>query len=427
MAGRWYYRHEGAEYGPVALPQLTQLASSGQIHLTDWVREGESNPWRPVSNTPVVAAAVASRPAAPPARRPMPASSVPQPQPLPRAAVPVPRAAAPAKPPAPRPMARPTAAPVPVAAKPVAEDPALPHTRRSQDHSLALVVGLAVGGIALLAVLGLVIVSSMGGDTTEATPEQVAKKKPADVIDASAPGILSSAQLNMTKGISTWREVSKKGTLKGLISFEVKRVYWTDSVNLAPAIESTEVSSASPGLCIEMAITNISDRPLAYTSWNSQGRSGAWLVDADLKPVVGATGAQVKQQLAPKQTIVETLQFQTKSKDFRGLRMVLPYLAVDRSGQWGYVLNEAALRGEIAPPKASTNFAETPKPRPMASPAIQSKIAPMPEPTPEPAPVIIAVEDMPAPATEGNAPSTVDDGEPNEDIRDLIKKSVEKP
>lgn len=324
-------------------------------------------------------------------------------------------------------MARPTAAPVPVAAKPVAEEPALPHQRRSKDNSLALVVGLAVGGIALLAVFGLVIVSSMDGETTEATPQQVARKKPADETVAVAPAALSSAQLNMTKGISTWREVSKKGTLKGLISFEVKRVYWTDSVNLVAATESAEVNAASPGLCIEMAVTNISDRPLAYTSWNSQGRSGAWLVDADLKPVVGAAGAQVKHQLAPKQTIVETLQFQTKSKDFRELRMVLPYLAVDRSGQWGYVLNEAALRGEIDPPKPSTAVAKAPRPEPMASPAIQAEKAPMPEPTPEPAPVIIAVEDMPAPATEGDAPATVDDGEPKEDIRDLIKKSVEKP
>ena len=37
-----------------------------------------------------------------------------------------------------------------------------------------------------------------------------------------------------------------------------------------------------------------------------------------------------QQQLAPQQTITETLEFNTKSKDFSELRLVLPYAAVER-------------------------------------------------------------------------------------------------
>src|SRR5688500_5439920 len=99
MAGRWYYRLGTTEYGPLPIEQLAEMVRQGQIAPSDWVRQGETNPWRLLAKTPeLTAVASTPRSAAPPVRRPAPVGashqSGPQPvvQPMPRpAAAPLPR------------------------------------------------------------------------------------------------------------------------------------------------------------------------------------------------------------------------------------------------------------------------------------------------------------------------------------------------
>jgi hypothetical protein len=273
---------------------------------------------------------------------------------------------------------------------------------------------LGICGVGGALVLGVVLIlATMGGGESETTVAQ--NTAGADASDASKQtnaGAESTnspvgAQLGMTKAIRAWRDPAKKGVLKGLISFEVKRVYWSDSA--APK------DDAAAKLLVEIAVTNTGTDPLTYTSWNAPGKSGAWLVDADLQPVASVSGSGSSQQLTPQQTITETLEFATPSKDFNELRLVLPYAAIQRSGQWGYTLSAAVLAGEPLT-KPTTAVAKAPA-SPM--PAAEEKPAEPDEPQ------ILKIPDDAAPGIAAKEEPMVDDGEPKEDIRDLIKQSVE--
>lgn len=421
MPARWYYRHDGSEFGPVALPQLAQLASSGQIQLNDWVREGESNPWQPLAKSPEVLAAVSAAPAASPAKRPAPKPRTTPP--LPTALAP-PRPAAPvvAKPLAPR-SAKPTPPPPPAVAtvKAVAVAPAPPPTHLAQrvhKKSSGATLGVALAGAGgIVAIVVLAIMASMGDSSTPVAASLATKKdgtsKPSSKDDTS-PAALLPAQVNMTAAIRNWRDAKVKGGLRDLISFEIKRVAWTGTT----ASTDDEGAIDQPGrLVVELAITNTSAAPLAYKSWDSSGKTGAWLVDSDLKIAGTPDGSGKELTLAPQQTVVESIEFRTSTQDHAELRLVLPYAAVERTGQWGYVLDGATLRGEAQNKPISTvakGGAGTPPPTPLA---------------PQAEPIVIESAVMPEPGVAASAAPAVDDGEPTEDIRDLVKRSkaMDKP
>jgi hypothetical protein len=436
MASRWYYRQGVAEHGPVALPQLISLVQCGQVAITDWARNGETNPWKPIAKTPEIMSAMNAprAAAAPPVRQPAPhlSTSAPIPQPMPVAAAPaarapqhrhqsgtygpVPRAAAaPAPrsappPPVPRGTALPPLplpAPAPVASSP--QKSSLLEERSRKKSSAGAVVGIAVCAVGGVLVLGIVVVmASMGGGSTVAKADSAPTTPAAKANKAAelAGDRLSFDQSNMTSAVRAWRDSSKKGALKGLISFEVKRVAW----------ESAESDGDKQRLTIELAVTNAGTEPLTYSSWNSRGKSGAWLVDDKLKLAGFASGSASTQQLAPQKTISETLTFQLKSRDFEELRLVLPYTAIARSGQWGYKIDGATLRGQ-APVKPEV-AAKTPAP----TPPIVAKEEPAVPGTPEANEPLVIAEPEPTIIEPGPMP---DDGEPKEDVRDLIKRSIE--
>jgi hypothetical protein len=422
MASRWYYRQGVAEHGPVALPQLISLVQSGQVAITDWARNGETNPWKPIAKVPEIMSAMHAprAAAAPPVRQPAPHLSTSAPAarasqhrqsgtygPVPRAAVPAPRSGP--LPPVPRgtalpPMPLPVPAPASVASP--RQKSSLLEERSRKKSSAGAVVGIAVCAVGGVLVLGIVVVlASMGGGSTVAKADSVtpaAKTKAAEF----AGDRLSFDQSNTTRAVNVWRDSSKKGALKGLISFEIKRVAW----------ESAESDGDKQRLTIELAVTNAGTEPLAYSSWNSRGKSGAWLVDNKLKLAGFAGGSGGNQQLAPQKTITETLKFQLKSRDFEELRLVLPYTAIARSGQWGYKIDGATLRGE-APVKPEI-VAKTPVP----TPPIAAKEEPAAPGTPEAQEPLVIAE--PEPTIIEPAPMA-DDGEPKVDVRDLIKRSTE--
>lgn len=413
MSGRWYYRQDGAEFGPVALPQLKQMASTGKIHLTDcWVREGETSPWCPVTQSAVMTPAGPAKAAAPPpSRRPAPLAP-PPPKPLPRAAAAVPP---PAPALAPKPLPPRAAAPMPLArsAAPAAEEhhSSILEERRHRGSSAGTIIALVLGGFgAVIALVAVIMLSAFSSHSSAAKPGDDAANE-ITIVKASKPSEPTPAQLakiqaNQTKAIRTWRKADTKGGLKGLIGFEVKNVTW---------------ANASQGvLRVELAITNSGNQPVTFASWNSRGKTGAWLVDDKLQPIAAVTGSTHTAFIAPQQSIVETLEFTTGSTAHNELRLVLPYAAVERTGQWGYILDGATLRGEkeAQPP---VQVAKTPAP---VKPETEATAEPT-EQAAEPMPLVIPAEEEPAVTIIASDAPAVDDGEPKEDIRDLIKKSAE--
>jgi hypothetical protein len=463
----WYFRLGNQEYGPIPLDELARLAVNGDVTVNDWVREGESNPWRPVSKTPQVMSAInAPRPAvaaAPPPRRntPMPAPARPAPHSS-GAVLTTPRPAPPKPMPAPAP-ARAAVAPAPLRAAPAVpvaaagpeEKPSILERRKSSGGPIIAAI-CAVGGLLLIG--GIVVMMSMGGgnDDDDAVASKPNKKSTAAATDPASDNKLSTEQINVTKSVKSWRDADKTLSLKGLISFEIKRVYWLDGPNVpAPDMQKMQeaaldtaaaatgdlnsagqedlrkkqaaarelvksaprTTASGPQLCVELSITNVSSAPLTMTSWNSHGKSGAWVVDDKLKLVSLSSGSGGTLSLAPGQSISDTLQFSTGTKDFSELRLVLPYSAVARTGQSGFRLDGDTLAGRIKA-KVETPIAQAPageKPQTIAEP--------------QPAePTIIDIPEKPEnPGVATNKAPMVDDGEPKEDIRDLIKKSKEKP
>jgi hypothetical protein len=489
MASQWYYRQAGNEFGPVTLDFLGQLMRAGQLAPSDWVREGETNPWRPVPTVAQLQAAAAPKPP-PPARRPAPSlATAPATPPAVRRPAPPVASAAPAPMPARAPLPAGHVAPVavaPVAVSPVAVTavaPAAPHhsvlqERRRHQSPTGMVIGLAVCAIGLLIGGGFIIVMSLSSDAepevatnSDGATQPAATSGEASAADAtkagSPAGKLSGEQIFALQAIDDWRDASRAiSGLKDIVSFEVKRVYWEGGAPVVapavvtappPATESeTETApaeeapaeglsalekilagnrgeaqsgttpqpdAASPDkpaqtpsaararLCVEVRITNLSPGSLAYTSWNGQGKAGAWLVDAKHELVAFASGGSGTQQIAKGQDFVDKLIFEVEPKAYEELRLVLPKAATKpkESGYWGLAIG----REMLFAPEAS----EAP-PSIAAAPTGEAK------PAGETGPAIIAEpkEDDPPGITATQQPP-VDDGEPTEDIRDLIRRS----
>jgi hypothetical protein len=365
--------------------------------------------------------------------------------------------------------APPRGTPVPVATAPLAkhggddEEHSILHQRRKSSSGPIIAIACVVIGGMLIG--GVVVMMSLSGGTDKTEIAATPSKKPAKAAADAGGDSLSSQQLNMTKAVKSWRDADKGLSLKGLISFEIKRVYWLDGPNasapdlskmeaaaadmgeamagelakeiekapgkkkmqdaardMAKAAKSIKVDAprgaAGPQLCVELSITNVSSAPLTMTSWNSRGKTGAWVVDDKFKLIGAASGGSGSLSIAPNETITDTLQFSTGSKDFSELRLVLPYTALARSGQSGFKLDSATLAGT---PKAKpeTAVAKTPvaeKPQPAE---------PMEEPK-EPAIIDVVGPNEPPAGVATNKTPKIDDGEPTEDIRDIIKKGTEK-
>lgn len=339
-----------------------------------------------------------------------------------------------------------------------------------------MIVGVAVCVVGLLIGGGFIVVMSLSSDTepevagtsTGATSPVATQPEGSISQPATAQGPagkLSGEQLFALRSIDDWRDASRAiSGLKDVVSFEVKRVYWeggapvvAPAVVTAPAPETaTEpapaeaapaeeglsalekilsqkpavapeatpqpdaASPASPApapsaararLCVEVRITNLSPGPLAYTSWNGQGKAGAWLVDAKNEFVAFASGQGATQQIAVGQETVDKLVFDVEPKPYEELRLVLPKAATKakESGHWGLAINrEMLFPVEASEPPASV----------AAAPQGEAK------PAGETGPAIIAEpqEDDP-PGITATVQPMVDDGEPTEDIRDLIRRS----
>lgn len=250
---------------------------------------------------------------------------------------------------------------------------------------------VVLGGVALLASLS-------GGDADSA---DVAATSPVATAPTAPEESLTTVRRNMAASIDNWRDIKVKGGLKQLIGFEVATVEWMPTASPAD----------KPRLAVTLSITNTSDAPLSYASWDSPGRNGAYLVDSDLQMVAAASGQRGNIDLQADETIAETLHFALTKQDYTELRLVLPYGAVKRTGQWGYILSRESLQGEpsIFTP-AATSAAAEPVPQAPATVA-----APLPEAAPQP----IVIKPVSEP--------TVDDGEATEDIRDIVRKSTPTP
>jgi hypothetical protein len=188
----------------------------------------------------------------------------------------------------------------------------------------------------------------------------------------------------------------------------------------APASAASEPAVKNPPLpahaklCVEIHIKNLSPAPLAYSGWNSPGKSDAWLVDKENKLVAFASGRASGKQLAVGEEYTDTLTFDVPAKAYDELRLVLPKSATlaTQAGYWGLALDRELLFPPATDAPAAPNIA--------AAPAAEQK------PPQEAAPEIIAppTEENPPPLSANQQPP-VPDGEPTEDIRDLIRQSVQ--
>jgi hypothetical protein len=340
-----------------------------------------------------------------------------------------------------------------------------------------MIIGVAVCVVGLLIGGGFIVVMSLSSD---AEPEVAGNQQEATasvaanaLASTAEPGTsktpagkLSGEQLFALRSIDDWRDASRAiSGLKDIVSFEVKRVYWEGGapvvapavvaapapetatepapVQTAPAEEGLSAlekilsqksgdapaetkpppdvaSPASPApatsaararLCVEVRITNLSPSTLAYTSWNGQGKAGAWLVDAKNEFVAFASGQGATQQIAVGQETVDKLVFDVEPKAYEELRLVLPKAATKakESGHWGLAINrEMLFPVEASEPPTSV----------AAAPQGEAK------PAGETGPAIIAEpQDDDPPAISATQQPMVDDGEPTEDIRDLIRRS----
>ena len=429
MAGRWYYRQGQVEAGPVSLADLVALVQAGQLAATHWVREGETNPWQPAGKTPELRLGfeTASAPPKPHLSGAMPAMPRPAAASSIRAAAPVKAAPPPLRPtqPAPPVASPPVAAPpMAVAARPApavravvaaapvatvaprsAEEGTSKFPNRRKGSPLGLIIGVGIGGVAMVGIGAAVIFGGLleSDDSTSVAEKPVAKQASEKGAANKKSDDLTELRAKAVTAISKWREAGKAtGGLKDLVSFKVEKV--------------TFGAGETGELVVELSVTNAAKTALKYEGWNSTGKHGAWLVDKDNDFIVAASGSAAPQQLEVGKTITEVLKFKTGKENFDELRLVLPYSALARAGQWGYLIPGAMLRGESKAPDA---IAAREKPKPSDEAAL-----PKPEVNPgivangddEPAPGINAVKPTPAPET--------DDGEPKEDIRDLIRKSV---
>jgi hypothetical protein len=182
-----------------------------------------------------------------------------------------------------------------------------------------------------------------------------------------------------------------------------------------PAPAPTAAPAAAK-LCVEVHITNLAPTALAYASWNGSGKSGAWLADKQNQLVAQAAGTGTSKQLAVGEKYVDTLVFEVPPKPYEELHLVLPKSATmsTQSGYWGLAINHEML----FPP---AGVGEPAVPSIAATPLVENR---PPQETTEPGIVAPATEEAP-PAISANQQPAAPEGEPTEDIRDLIRRSVQ--
>ena len=224
-------------------------------------------------------------------------------------------------------------------------------------------------------------------------PREIADPVPATVTVAAEPE--SPRKSSALPPVSKWLAADRqKAGLVKVVRLGVDRA-WRESAD-----------DQTAAVHVEVRITNLSpDRPLEFSGWRAdvqkQTELQAVLVDDQQTPLPALTPRAAvrrpaaRRSIAAGQSELEALSFRLPQREFKYLRLALPYAALGQPGYVGFELPiemiQASPSGkeEVAAPKPAGIPPET-KPSP-ADPDADSAAAAMREEEPETIPDIRAV------------------------------------